>query len=570
MKGDTFPPAAAATGSICEDKRASWRCYCLYTGAALIVVLGLFLRTYTLDEQSVWNDEYVSVAYLNAPSWSAFQAGYKQHDQYMPPVYYALLYGWARFAGDSAWTLRLLSVIMASVSLCLVYILGRQLLGVKGALSAMILFAFSPQQIYHAQEIRCYPLVVLLGLLSAWTFLHMMRGGGPAWWVVNTAFTVLLVWTHLGGVLLACTWGTGALLWLRRHKARIAVWLAAQGLLMLPLWGIGALTMGHQTAMGAEKTAVLNPFMLLVALIAPFFKDSSYVMDALPNDYVVNAGLSAPWLVWGRGIVIGISLLLALLFAVSFLHLCVVLLKRLAAHFGMSRGGVFKEELEQTQGSFVPTGSLHTTGFLLLWFCVPAALLVIPVFMVNCSAIVPRYTIFSSPALHYLVILGAQRLHTQWPRRLLLSGMTICMMVLGVFSVFLPMRGNYLALGRLLAADQNNSPVILMGDSALLVSQVAYNGGPNEATMKQVYSIEEVQSRLEAAILATGRAWIVLEETHAFENADMPAAVERLLVDLGLCHTRTLISGPQVLVAYEVFSREGERDSAEGFSQNPK
>ena len=299
MKAEIVPLGLNA-GTFHDNNRVLRRYCCPYLFAVLIMFAGLFLRMCTLHEQSVWNDEYVSVAYLDAPHWSAFQDGYKQHDRYMPPVYYAMLYGWARLAGNSAWMLRMLSVLISIVSLCLVYVIGKHLFGSGGALCAMTLFAFSPQQIYHAQGIRCYSLVVLLGLLSAFTFLRMLHRGGRVWWTANVVCTVLLVWTHLGGLLLLCAWSAGGLLWLCQYRVRIIAWLAAQGFLILPLLGIAALTMRDQSAMGAGSLASLNPFMFLVVLIAPFFKDSAYLLDALPGEYVLNAKVFAPWYIGGR------------------------------------------------------------------------------------------------------------------------------------------------------------------------------------------------------------------------------------------------------------------------------
>ncbi len=525
--------------------------------AGIIMLLAIILRTSNLGCQSVWNDEYVCVAYLDAPTWSDFQAGYTQHDRYMPPVYHALLYAWAKSIGSDALSLRLLSELISVASLCLVYTLGIALLGKRWAWAALALFAFSPQQIYHAQGIRCYSLLVFFALLSALSFLRMLRGGGMSWWIVNATINSVLVWTHLGSLLLVLTWGMGILLWLRRYRGRIAVWLSIHLLFITPLVGIALLTTRFLTASGATKTALMQPIMLCVVLIAPFFKDSSYLLDALPSEYAGGIGVLTAWQSGFRFFLIGLAFLLVILFAFVTIHTCWLAIL-----------GALKSRKEAdsthllTRHAYLPDESNRQeapriVGFLLLWFLVPAFLLYLPVCMVNYSAVVPRYTIFSSPALHLLAVYGALLLYNQRRRRLVLFSMIACMMILGIGTVFLPLRANYLALGRLLATDENRHPIAAMGDSALLVSQIAYNGRLEEETIIQVYSAHELDTWLEKTMSANTRAWIVLEGGPGLEKMNDMLSIEQLLTERELKHTRHLFHGPIVLLAYDI--SQGER-----------
>ncbi len=548
MAGDTkgFPAGNKSNGSSCKG----------YAFVALIILVAIGLRTYTVHFQSVWSDEYVSVAYLNASTWSEFQAGYRQHDRYMPPVYHVLLYLWAHLFEISTLSLRLLSVLFAVASLFLMYVVGKRLIGTKGALVALTLFAFSPEQIYHAQGIRCYSLVVLLGLASAWTFLHMVHGGQIPWWIANAAVNTLLIWTHLCGILLVLTWGLGLLLWLRPYWKKIGVWALGQAIAIVPLAGIVLLTTNHQMIMGKEKEALFNPLMFLATLIVPFFRDASYLLNALPSEYAVQNGLTLDGQNGTRLFLLGTSLFLFLLLMAVFAYTCVLFL----SYIGSFQGGLHKKNLSSEQESPLlttpPWKSPNSFYFLLLWFVVPALTLIVPVCLVSSSALVPRYTIFAAPSLHLLIAYGLMQLHTKYLRQFLLFSILACMMVLGIGATVLPIRGNYLALGKLLATDCNGHPVAVLGDSPLLASQIAYNGHLDPENIHQVYSVKAVSEWLDENKKRFKEVWLILEETHCFENTATLHSIEQLLTEKKLSYVRSCFHGPQILLAFDIHTDE--------------
>ena len=120
------------------------------------------LRFYALGSKSLWLDEAFSVdrAKLTQDQiWSG------QYDPVHPPLYYSCLHAWVGLIGDSETAVRLLSAISSTLSLGAVYLLGRQLLGNDTALVAITVMAFSPLDIWYAQEARMYAFVQLTGLL---------------------------------------------------------------------------------------------------------------------------------------------------------------------------------------------------------------------------------------------------------------------------------------------------------------------------------------------------------------------------------------------------------------------
>ena len=92
----------AGNGYAGMPRKGCWE----HATAVLIILAACVLRMYCLPSQSVWSDEYVSVAYLDVATWSDFKASYRQHDPFMPPLYHVSLYWWARLVGTRAVALR--------------------------------------------------------------------------------------------------------------------------------------------------------------------------------------------------------------------------------------------------------------------------------------------------------------------------------------------------------------------------------------------------------------------------------------------------------------------------------
>lgn len=170
----------------------------------LIVVLGVMLRTYRLVDQSIWLDEWPSVANLNAADAMTYVGLIEimYPEQAHAPLYYLLQYYWARWVGSSVPMLRLLPVILGMSAVPLIYVLGKYLYGSAVGLVAALCLALSPQHIWHAQEIRTYELVTPIAIVSIYAMFRALRDRNWKWWCLNALANTLLVWTHIFAVLL--------------------------------------------------------------------------------------------------------------------------------------------------------------------------------------------------------------------------------------------------------------------------------------------------------------------------------------------------------------------------------
>lgn len=158
------------------------------------VVLAFVLRTYNLDKQSFWCDEFnfvigkthnVSDAINLLRFWGPDNV----------PLYYVVFYFWRDTFGWGLGTARMLSVICGVASIPLAYWIARRIFDSRTGLFTAFCIAISPSQIWHAQSMRPYILCIMLVLLSFYT-LQRALAGRKAWWMLTFAINIVLLWTH--------------------------------------------------------------------------------------------------------------------------------------------------------------------------------------------------------------------------------------------------------------------------------------------------------------------------------------------------------------------------------------
>jgi hypothetical protein len=202
------------------------------TLAILVVVLiaAFGLRVWDLGEPSVWHDEAWSIRAIRDPIHTP--------DDNTPPVYYAAMHLLWLGAGDSAFALRLGSVLIDLITVALAAHLARRWASRDGAILAAILFALSPLLWAYVREIRAYVVVPLLALvLLRQTDVLLTPGKRASWrvWLAVLIPELVLLYTHnlsvpviawLNVVMIAA-WG-----WERQWRA-LAMWLGSQAALLV-------------------------------------------------------------------------------------------------------------------------------------------------------------------------------------------------------------------------------------------------------------------------------------------------------------------------------------------------
>ncbi len=198
---------------------------------ALLLILGvaLFLRLHCLTCSSYWHDE--------GNTWALVQRSFAQiaagaAADIHPPGYYWLLKLWSLVFGVTPWTLRAFSALTGTLTVAVVYALGKtvfsnQLSVVSGDASdrspipntqypisflpllAALLAALNPFQIFYSQEARMYSLLMLESAGLVWVGVQVaggrwqVAGHHSQFTIRNSLFTISFallaaagLWTH--------------------------------------------------------------------------------------------------------------------------------------------------------------------------------------------------------------------------------------------------------------------------------------------------------------------------------------------------------------------------------------
>ena len=133
--------------------------------------VGGFLRFYRLGSKGLWLDEAFSIWMGQQPLAEMLQ-WLVRIDQH-PPLYYMLLRGWLGL-GDAAGTVRALSALCSTLTIPIVFLLGRRLAGRWAGMLAALLLAVSPFHVHFAQETRMYALLALSASLAVAALAHLL------------------------------------------------------------------------------------------------------------------------------------------------------------------------------------------------------------------------------------------------------------------------------------------------------------------------------------------------------------------------------------------------------------
>lgn len=166
------------------------------TLAALLITffLGMGLRLYQLDADSLWLDEIVTATKAQLPLLSIPQT-VAQTDTF-PPLLYMLTHLFMRFSGGSDFVVRMPAALLGSLSILLIYKVGSTLWTRMEGLVAAFLLAVNPWHIRYSQEARWYAMMVFLSLLSLIFLLKALQGNSRGHWVAFALVTSLALYNH--------------------------------------------------------------------------------------------------------------------------------------------------------------------------------------------------------------------------------------------------------------------------------------------------------------------------------------------------------------------------------------
>jgi mannosyltransferase len=217
----------------------------IVVAVAMATTTGLAL--WGLGRRSFWLDEGISLGATHqlVQTWRGTGG--------TMALYYALLAPWSALGDDPAW-LRLLSVVLVTLSLPVVYAVGRRVGGPRIAAIGTLCTAAAWIVIRYAQEARSFALVLLLSSLSWLALVAAVQAEDPQvrtrWWRLFAVVTVLAPLAHGLAVL---QFGAQLVLLLVAPGGRDLV--RRLGIVLVPL----AATLAVLAAYGAADVAAWVP-----------------------------------------------------------------------------------------------------------------------------------------------------------------------------------------------------------------------------------------------------------------------------------------------------------------------
>ncbi len=166
----------------------------------LIIVLGVILRFYNLDFQSVWLDEIHTLNEAN-PSLS-FSEVYNSllNSEQMPPLYFYSLYYIFKVFGYTTFVARFFSAIIGVFSVYGMYLFGKELINKKIGLISALLLVINPFHLYYSQEARPYILLFLFSIFSFYYFVKFLKQTNYKYSIYYGVFTGLMLLSHFFGM----------------------------------------------------------------------------------------------------------------------------------------------------------------------------------------------------------------------------------------------------------------------------------------------------------------------------------------------------------------------------------
>ncbi len=195
-----------------DRPRGGLRKVAMPVGFGVALLVGALARFDRIAGSSLWHDESFSWSLILYPYADVIR---RTAIDVHPPLYYLILKAWVGVFGDSVFAMRGLSALLGlgtlavlgpfAASLCEAWARGP---GRRGSaydgvgLFATALFALNAFVLFHAREVRMYPLGGLLAVLSSWALWRGVRGEGRALanWSAYALTATGLLYTHNYGV----------------------------------------------------------------------------------------------------------------------------------------------------------------------------------------------------------------------------------------------------------------------------------------------------------------------------------------------------------------------------------
>ncbi len=182
---------------------------------AVLTLVALVLRLFRLNTD-LWFDEVLMVIDLIRLPFGDMVTSFTSQNQHL--LYTILAHTSARWFGESAWAVRLPSVMFGVGSIWALFLLGRNIIGTRVALLSCALITLSYHHIWFSQNARGYMGLMFFSTLTTWLWLEAWRRDGFGWWLAYATVAALGAWVQMLMVFVVAAHGLLYLVWLAWPK----------------------------------------------------------------------------------------------------------------------------------------------------------------------------------------------------------------------------------------------------------------------------------------------------------------------------------------------------------------
>lgn len=231
----------------------------------LLIALGFGLRLFHLDRQSLWFDDIITVHLAKLPLVAGLDGLLSQGIQ-LTPQYHWITKAWL-LVGDSEWLLRFPSLCFSLLAIPLMFQLGQCYFGRDVGLLSAAIITLNPYQIWYAQEVKVYSLLLVAAIGSMYAFVRLLQGGRKQSAIQLVIFNMLGFGSHYFMFLLPTVQFIFIVLHFKRYYAHLRTWLLINILsasILLPWFGYIFVRQHFTTGIGWIPAPILTDPLLTI------------------------------------------------------------------------------------------------------------------------------------------------------------------------------------------------------------------------------------------------------------------------------------------------------------------
>ena len=196
----------------------------------LIMIIGVIPRFYHLGYENVWIDECFSLKEAERLSfWDALISIKEENTN--PPFSFLFIRYWIMIFGDSDFRIRFPFALMGTISIIVIYFVGKELFNSKVGLVSSIIMSLSMVHVLYSQEARPYAIFTLTTLLSLLYYIRIMKYGKFREYTYYIIPTIIFLYTHYFSIFTLFMQNIVFFLYYKRFKVSIRNWFCMQSII---------------------------------------------------------------------------------------------------------------------------------------------------------------------------------------------------------------------------------------------------------------------------------------------------------------------------------------------------